>query len=48
VRKTLSLILDENGYSVNKHKLPEEVVEDMREAYRRGQEYLQTTKASAG
>jgi hypothetical protein len=36
----------ENRYTTNKHKLPEEVVEDMREAYRRSQEYLQTTKVS--
>ena len=36
----------ENRYTTNKHKLPEEVVEDMREAYRRSQEYLQTSKAS--
>jgi hypothetical protein len=34
----------ENRYTTNKHKLPEEVVEDMREAYRRSQEYLQTVK----
>jgi len=34
----------ENCYTTNKHKLPEEVVEDMREAYRRSQEYLQTGK----
>jgi len=36
----------ENRYTTNKHKLPEEVIEDMREAYRRSQEYLQTTKVS--
>ncbi len=36
----------ENRYTTNKHKLPEEVVEDMREAYRRNQEYLQTTKVA--
>jgi len=36
----------ENRYTTNKHKLPEEVVEDMREAYKRSQEYLQTTKVS--
>jgi len=34
----------ENHYTTNKHKLPEEVVEDMREAYKRSQEYLQTMK----
>ena len=36
----------ENRYTTNKHKLPEEVVEDMREAYKRSQEYLQTTRVS--
>lgn len=36
----------ENRYTTNKHKLPEEVVEDMREAYKRSQEFLQTTKVS--
>ena len=36
----------ENRYTTNKHKLPEEVIEDMREAYKRSQEYLQTTKVS--
>jgi len=34
----------ENRYTTNKHKLPEAVIEDMREAYRRSQEFLQTTK----
>jgi len=34
----------ENRYTTNKGKLPEAVVEDMREAYRRSQEYLQTSK----
>jgi hypothetical protein len=34
----------ENRYTTNKCKLPESVIEDMREAYRRSQEYLQTTK----
>ena len=34
----------ENRYTTNKGKLPESVIEDMREAYRRSQEYLQTTK----
>ena len=32
----------ENRYTTNKGKLPESVIEDMREAYRRSQEYLQT------
>ena len=34
----------ENRYTTNKHKLPESVIEDMREAYGRSQEYLQTAK----
>ena len=34
----------ESRYTTNKCRLPEAVVEDMREAYRRSQEYLQTTK----
>ncbi|MBA7496334.1 hypothetical protein ES702_06933 [subsurface metagenome] len=34
----------ENRYTTNKAKLPESVIEDMREAYGRSQEYLQTTK----
>ena len=34
----------ENRYTTNKRRLPESVIEDMREAYRRSQEYLQTTK----
>ena len=34
----------ENRYTTNKCKLPESVIEDMREAYRRSQEYLQTMK----
>ena len=34
----------ENRYTTNKTRLPESVVEDMREAYKRSQEYLQTTK----
>ncbi|MEM3393212.1 MAG: site-specific integrase [Candidatus Bathyarchaeia archaeon] len=37
----------ENRYTTNKQKLPESVIEDMREAYRRSQEYLQTTRAEA-
>ncbi|MBC7130710.1 hypothetical protein H5T51_05785 [Candidatus Bathyarchaeota archaeon] len=32
----------EAKYTTNKYRLPEEVIEDMREAYRRSQEYLQT------
>jgi len=34
----------ENRYTTNKCRLPESVIEDMREAYKRSQEYLQTTK----
>ena len=34
----------ENRYTTNKAKLPETVVEDMREAYKRSQEYLQTAR----
>jgi hypothetical protein len=34
----------ENRYTTNKCKLPDSVIEDMREAYRRSQEYLQTKK----
>ena len=34
----------ENRYTTNKCRLPENVIEDMREAYRRSQEYLQTKK----
>jgi len=34
----------ENRYTTNKAMLPESVIEDMREAYTRSQEYLQTTK----
>jgi len=33
----------ENRYTTNKQKLPEAVIEDMREAYRRSQDFLQTT-----
>ncbi|MEM3875211.1 MAG: site-specific integrase [Candidatus Bathyarchaeia archaeon] len=33
----------EARYTTNKFRLPEDVIEDMREAYRRSQEYLQTT-----
>jgi hypothetical protein len=32
----------ENRYTTNKCKLPESVIEDMREAYRRSQDFLQT------
>ncbi|MCS7114175.1 MAG: site-specific integrase [Candidatus Bathyarchaeota archaeon] len=32
----------ENRYTTNKYRLPESVIEDMREAYRRSQAYLQT------
>ena len=34
----------ENRYTTNKQKLPEHVIEDMREAYNRSQEFLQTTR----
>jgi hypothetical protein len=34
----------ENRYTTNKCRLPEEVVEDMREAYRKSQEFLQTSR----
>ncbi len=37
----------ENRYTTNKQRLPEQVVEDMREAYRRSQEFLQTTRAES-
>jgi hypothetical protein len=36
----------ENRYTTNKQRLPEQVIEDMREAYRRSQEFLQTSKAA--
>ena len=32
----------ENRYTTNKHKLPESVIEDMRSAYARSEEFLQT------
>jgi len=35
----------ENRYTTNKNRLPDSVIEDMREAYKRSQDYLQTTKA---
>ncbi|MEM2507400.1 MAG: site-specific integrase, partial [Nitrososphaeria archaeon] len=38
----------ENRYTTNKCKLPEDVIEDMREAYKRSQEYLQTMKTGVG
>jgi len=38
----------ENRYTPNKAKLPGTVIDDMREAYRRSQEYLQTTKREEG
>jgi len=34
----------ENRYTTNKCRLPENVIEDMREAYKKAQEYLQTIK----
>ncbi len=34
----------ENRYTTNKARLSESVIEDMREAYRKSQEYLQTTR----
>lgn len=37
----------ENRYTTNRERLPEEVVEDMREAYRKSQEYLQTSKSES-
>ena len=38
----------ENRYTTNKARLPETVIEDMREAYKRSQKFLQTTAGSAG
>jgi hypothetical protein len=38
----------ENRYTTNKHRLPESVIEDMREAYKRSQDFLQTTNAEIG
>jgi hypothetical protein len=38
----------ENRYTTNKHRLPHEVIENMREAYKRSQDFLQTTKAEVG
>ena len=34
----------ENRYTTNKQKLPEAVIEDMREAYKRSKDFLQTTE----
>jgi len=34
----------ENRYTTNKCRLPGNVIENMREAYRRSQEYLQTIR----
>jgi len=34
----------ENRYTTNKQRLPETVIEDMREAYKRSQEFLQTSE----
>lgn len=36
----------ENRYTTNNGKLPETVIEDMREAYERSQEFLQTTRTA--
>jgi len=38
----------EARYTTNKCRLPDDVIEDMRKAYRRSQEYLQTTRVSLG
>lgn len=35
----------ENRYTTNKTRLPDTVIEDMREAYKRSQEFLQTTRS---
>ena len=35
----------ENRYTTNKQRLPEQVVEDMREAYRKPQAFFQTVEA---
>jgi aminopeptidase N len=34
----------ENRYTTNKRRLPDNVINDMRQAYERSQEYLQTTE----
>jgi hypothetical protein len=36
----------ENRYTTNKSRLPDSVIDDMRQAYERSQEYLQTTKSA--
>jgi len=36
----------EHRYTTNKYRLPEPVIEDMRESYRRAQKYLQTQEPS--
>lgn len=38
----------ENRYTTNKRRLPDSVIEDMREKYKRSQQFLQTTKGEAG
>jgi hypothetical protein len=38
----------ENRYTTNKHRLPQSVIQDMREAYKRSQDYLGTTKPEVG
>jgi hypothetical protein len=38
----------ENRYTTNKHRLPQNVIQDMREAYRRSQDFLQTSKPETG
>ena len=38
----------ENRYTTNKCRLPESVIEDMRESYKKSQEFLQTTKPEIG
>jgi integrase len=38
----------ENRYTTNKHRLSGSVIEDMRDAYKRSQDYLQTTKGEVG
>jgi hypothetical protein len=35
----------ENRYTTNEHRLPDSVVDDMRQAYERSQEFLQTSKS---
>ncbi len=35
----------ENRYTTNKNKLPPNIIDDMREAYKKSQDYLQTTKS---